>query len=80
VDVNPLLPTAYDVTWSIVGGVVAVAVIAVLFAAFWSIASSRRLTFAGRLLWMVVVLAFPVIGSVAWFVGGRHANLDRGLV
>jgi hypothetical protein len=80
VDVNPLLPSAYDITWSIVGGVVALAAFAVLLAAIWSIASSRRLTGAGRVLWVVAVLAFPLVGSIVWFVGSRHASLDRGLV
>jgi hypothetical protein len=80
VDINPLLPASYDIAWSLVVGVVLVAHLGFFLAALWSISSSRRLTGAGRLLWVVVVLAFPLLGSAAWFLWGRDARLDRGVV
>jgi len=77
---NPLLPSGFDIGWSIVGIVVAAAYVAFILAALWSIFSSRRLTGAGRLLWVLVVVAFPLLGSLAWFVWGRDARLDRGVL
>jgi hypothetical protein len=78
--IDPLLPAWYDLGWSVLGAAVVVAHVVLLLAAIWSISSSRQLTGAGRLLWIVVVLAFPLLGSVGWFLGGRSARLDRGVL
>lgn len=78
--VNPLLPAGFDVAWSIIGVAVAVAGLALLLSALWSIMGSRRLATPGRVLWVLVVLAFPLLGPVAWFAWGRTARLDRGVV
>jgi hypothetical protein len=79
-DINPLLPVSYDIGWTLVGGAIVVGYLALVVAALWSIWSSRRLSGAGRLLWTVVVFAFPLLGSCAWFFWGRDARLDRGSV
>lgn len=78
-DINPLIPAGYDLAWTFVVVVVVGACAAFILAAVWSIMSSPRLTGSGRLLWMLVVLALPVLGTAAWFAWGRSARLDRGV-
>ncbi|WP_395639466.1 PLDc N-terminal domain-containing protein [Pseudolysinimonas sp.] len=74
--IDPLVPTWYDVAWI----VVVVAYVALFLAALWSVTGSTRLSTSGRVLWVVVLFAFPFLGTIAWFVWGRHARLDRGTV
>lgn len=78
-DVDPLIPSGYDTVWTVVLGLVALACFALFLAAVWSMMSSRRLSGSGRLLWVLVLLAFPFLGALAWFAWGRTANLDRVL-
>lgn len=70
---NPLIPAGYDIAWS----VVAAAVVALAIVALISLArSSERLTSAQALIWVLVVLFVPVLGSIAWIaVGRRTASL-----
>ena len=70
---NPLIPAGYDLAWS----VVAAAVIALTIVALISLArSARRLTTLQALIWVLVVLVVPVLGSIAWMaVGRRTASL-----
>ena len=76
--INPLVPAGFDITWTVVMSAVAVAGLALVLAALWSVMASPRLATAGRVLWVLVVLAFPLLGPVAWFTWGRSARLDRG--
>jgi hypothetical protein len=59
------------------GTVVLVAVLGavVLFvAALVSIIRSPNYTVAGRAVWIFVVLAFPFLGPLVWFVWGRKST------
>ncbi|OZD07378.1 hypothetical protein CH275_08420 [Rhodococcus sp. 06-235-1A] len=48
---------------------------AVLFiAALVSIIRSPNYTVAGRAVWIFVVLAFPFLGPLVWFVWGRKST------
>lgn len=53
-------------------GYIALAVTAVV-----SIAGSYRLTGGGKALWIVMIIAFPFLGSIAWFIWGRKTPLER---
>lgn len=67
--VNPLLPAGYDVAWS----VVMVAVVALWAVALVSLfRSAKRMTPGIGLVWALVVLLIPVLGSVAWLAVGRR--------
>ncbi|MCC2032657.1 PLDc N-terminal domain-containing protein [Microbacterium allomyrinae] len=70
---NPLIPAGFDIAWS----VVAVAVIALTIVALISLArSAQRLTSLQALIWVLVVLFVPVLGSISWMaVGRRTASL-----
>lgn len=59
------------------GTIVLVAVLGavVLFvAALFSIIGSPNYTVAGRAVWIFVVLAFPFLGPLVWFVWGRKST------
>lgn len=65
--VNPLLPSWYDMVWS----GIALAALAVSIIALVSIVRAKDVTGLRALLWIVVVLALPVIGAARWFAIGR---------
>lgn len=68
--VNPLLPTGYDIAWSIVA--IAIAVFAVV--ALVSLArSAKRLTTIQALVWTLLVIFVPLVGAAAWLFVGRRA-------
>jgi hypothetical protein len=61
---NPLLPTGYDVMWTaVLAGIVALAVVAIA-----QIGRAKAVTGVEAAVWVLVVLALPVAGSLAWFV------------
>ncbi|MDS1271428.1 PLDc N-terminal domain-containing protein [Lipingzhangella sp. LS1_29] len=63
----------------ILGILLALAVVVLIIAALISILMYRGLTGGGKLLWILVVLYFPVLGSVAWFVVGKKGYLNQAL-
>ncbi|MGV9193621.1 hypothetical protein ACQ143_04690 [Microbacterium sp. MC2] len=65
---NPLIPTGYDIAWSIV----ALMLIAFVVSAIVSLVrASGALTGIQTFVWFVIILALPVFGAVAWFVAGH---------
>jgi uncharacterized membrane protein YhaH (DUF805 family) len=69
---NPLLPAAYDVTWS----VVVIAVLLLMVVALISLSrTAKRITQAQALVWTLVAIFVPVVGPLSWlFIGRRAAN------
>ena len=71
---NPLLPTAYDIIWS-VSVLVAVAMLA------WTLVSIARSSMdsPAKLAWVLIVLLLPIIGPICWLVARpqkRDGNLS----
>lgn len=67
---NPLIPTSWEFTTLLLGG----ALIALVVVAVVSLSRDRHYTPAQRLLWLLVILAAPVVGPILWLaVGRRHA-------
>ncbi|MEX5307617.1 PLD nuclease N-terminal domain-containing protein [Kocuria sp. CPCC 205258] len=67
---NPIVPTSWDFTTLLLGGTL----IALVALAIISLSRDRHYTPAQRLLWLLVILAAPVVGPILWFaVGRRHA-------
>ncbi|MET4097907.1 hypothetical protein ABIB37_000144 [Agrococcus sp. UYP10] len=62
--VNPLLPTGYDVIWT----VAVLALLALAAVAIVQVLREPTLSGLGAVLWLLVILALPVLGAVAWFV------------
>ena len=60
---NPLLPTAYDIIWS-VSVLVAVAMLT------WTLVSIARsgMDSSAKLAWVLIVFLLPVIGPICWLV------------
>lgn len=58
-------------------GVIVLALVALFIAALVSILRTSRLSGGGKLLWIVIVFVFPLLGSIAWFAFGRRMNLDQ---
>jgi hypothetical protein len=65
---NPLVPGA----WENVAAAVGAAVVALLVAATVSLLRTGGQDPVLRLLWLLVILAFPVVGSALWFALGRR--------
>jgi hypothetical protein len=65
-EVNPLMPS-----WGILGfGLILNALLFV--AALVSIARNRTHTTGSTVVWALIVLAVPVLGSILWFLVGRR--------
>lgn len=61
---NPLLPMEWEV---LVGGI-GLALLLYTVVALVSVTSSRTVTGLATAVWVLVVLAFPVLGATAWFL------------
>lgn len=72
---NPLIPAGYDIAWSAIAAlVIALAVVALIVLA----RSAKRLSAIQVLVWTLLILFVPVLGSVAWLTIGRRADaLER---
>lgn len=66
-----------SVTIAVFLGVVALLLVALWVAAFVSVMRHDRLTGGGKFLWIVVILGFPFLGCLGWFVFGRTARLVK---
>lgn len=70
-EVNPLMPS-----WGILGFMLVLN--AVLFiAALVSIARNKTHTTGGTIVWALIVLSIPVLGSILWFLVGRRDSGSR---
>jgi hypothetical protein len=53
------------------------ALLVLAVAAIVSVARRPDLTTEARLLWILIVLVAPVLGSIIWFAWGRRAGIGR---
>lgn len=60
---SPLVPTAYDIVWTLV----MVAVVAMLIAGLWFLLRDKYPPLT-TLLWMLAMLTFPVIGPAVFLL------------
>ncbi|NYE94947.1 cytochrome bd-type quinol oxidase subunit 1 [Psychromicrobium silvestre] len=74
-EANPIVPGFFDLGLVVLGILFLALVIWALVSIFRSTESS-----AGKLLWALVVLALPLLGSAAWLIGRylqrRQATVD----
>ena len=59
--------------------ILAVAQAILFIAALVSILGSKRYTGGGKFLWVAVVFFAPFLGAVAWFIGGRTAQIRTNI-
>ena len=69
---NPLIPTSWEVLALLVGA----AVIVLFVVAVLSLSRDERYTVSQRLLWLLVLLAAPVLGPILWLTLGRRHALE----
>jgi hypothetical protein len=62
--------------WLVVVIAAIVAQIVLFIAGVISAIRSPRLTTVGRLVWIVAMFVFPLLGPLAWFLVGRRANAE----
>lgn len=55
-------------------GVLGIAYIVLVVAALGSIIGSRNYTPGLKALWALAVFAFPILGSIVWFLVGRDSH------
>ena len=68
---NPLIPAAYDIAWWLIAAIViALTVVALIVLA----RSAKHLTTTQALVWTLLILFVPVLGSVAWLAIGRRTG------
>ncbi|WP_062736517.1 PLD nuclease N-terminal domain-containing protein [Kocuria turfanensis] len=70
---NPILPTSWELTALLLGG----ALIALVGVAVISLSRDRYYTPVQRLLWLLVILAAPVLGPILWLAVGRRHTLEQ---
>lgn len=75
--VNPLLPTAYDIAWTVAAALAAVlAVIALV-----SITRrARLLSWPQAVIWTLIVILVPMLGPLAWLSVGRRTLAEASSV
>ena len=75
---NPLLPTTYDIVWTVV---FALGVVLALLALVSIARIAKRLTSTQALIWTLVVIFVPVLGPLAWLAIRSASNqMRRGAV
>lgn len=67
---NPVIPNQWESLVLGVGLLTLLLFVAVLI----DIARSRHLSGMARAVWVLIALAFPLVGAVLWFVIGRRDN------
>ncbi len=75
-------PGGREITW--LGGIAGVlvlivflAVLVLVIAAIVSTLMDADTSGGGKLLWVVLILWFPLFGAIAWFVVGKKGHLNR---
>jgi Phospholipase_D-nuclease N-terminal len=62
--------------WLVVVIAAVVAQLVLFIAGVVSVVRSGRLTGAGRAIWIVAMLVFPLLGPFAWFLFGRRSTAE----
>ena len=74
---NPLLPSAYDIAWTVAAALAAVLAVVALVSIT---RHARLLTWTQAVIWTLVAILVPVIGPVSWLSVGRRTFAEKGAV
>jgi hypothetical protein len=73
--VNPLLPAGYDVAWTLMlAAIVSLAVVAVA-----QLTRAKAIRGLEAAIWVLVILALPVVGPLAWLAIRPDRRAERAL-
>ncbi|MBP2473092.1 sorbitol-specific phosphotransferase system component IIC [Crossiella equi] len=67
----------FGVFLGIGGAIIALLYVLLFLCALVSVLRNQRLTGGGKLLWVAVAFAYPLLGSLGWFLFGKQARLVR---
>ncbi len=62
------------VIFAIISGIIAAAVIVFWITALIQIAKEKMLDPTARALWILIVLFFPILGAILWFIIGSKSQ------
>lgn len=74
---NPLVPAGFDIVWSVL---LAIGLVLAVVALISIARAAKRLSASQSLLWTLLVLFLPIVGSVTWLAIGRRAAPKQALV
>ncbi|WP_244660285.1 PLDc N-terminal domain-containing protein [Corynebacterium belfantii] len=57
-------------------GIVLIAALAFFIIVITQVLACERLTKVGKLLWALVMLSFPFLGPLMWYLWGKDATLN----
>ncbi|MCJ7858181.1 PLDc N-terminal domain-containing protein [Corynebacterium kalidii] len=57
--------------------VIGLAILAFVIAALVSVVTSSVLAVGGKAVWVLLILAFPILGAAAWFLWGRTGEFTK---
>lgn len=66
---NPLIPAGYDIAWSVITAILIALTVVALISLMRSV---KRLTGAQAMVWTLLIILIPLLGSVAWLAIGRR--------
>lgn len=55
----------------------AIGLVVLFVAALISVLTNRKLATGGKVVWVLLVLAFPVLGAALWFLWGRDGQFTK---
>lgn len=56
-------------------GILAIVVLLSFIFSLVSVLGSARYTGGGKTLWVVIIFVFPIVGPLAWWLGGKDARI-----
>ena len=59
---------------ALIGAAIGIGLIVLFLAAVVSIVNSRSYSAGLKVLWILAVLAFPLLGPLAWFLIGKNSH------
>ncbi|WP_420099552.1 PLDc N-terminal domain-containing protein [Corynebacterium sp.] len=71
------LSSGWAIALLVVLAVIALAILAFVIAAVVSVVTSDVLAGGGKAVWILLILAFPILGAALWFLWGRTGQFTK---
>ncbi|MEY8567171.1 PLDc N-terminal domain-containing protein [Corynebacterium sp.] len=71
------LSSAWGIALVIALAVIGLAIVAFVITALVSVVSSGVLAAGGKAVWVLLILAFPILGAALWFIWGRNGEFTK---
>ena len=70
-DINPLVPTSWEMTFTVMGLIQ----LALFFFCLFTIFRNPHIDAVQKLLWLIAVIVFPILGPAVWIYYSRALKL-----